>query len=110
MPCASTTCADIRGLASSFGPGTHRFGATAVDLAGNTGSGATSFTVTVLPGDLNADGSVDCRDLAIVTASFGKRSGAPGFDPRADTNGDGVIDVKDLAYVAQRLPAGMTCI
>ena len=41
----STTCADISGPASSFGPGTHTFSATATDLAGNVGSGSTTFTV-----------------------------------------------------------------
>jgi FecR protein len=43
---ASTTCANIDGLASSFGVGTHTYSATATDKAGNTGSGSTMFTVT----------------------------------------------------------------
>jgi hypothetical protein len=43
---ASTTCANISGLASSFGAGTHSYSATATDRAGNTGSGSTSFTVS----------------------------------------------------------------
>jgi hypothetical protein len=59
--------------------------------------------------DLNGDGVVNCADLAIVKASFGRKSGQPGFDPRADVNGDGVVDVKDLAAVSQQLPAGTTC-
>jgi hypothetical protein len=70
---------------------------------------ATPPVVSALPGDLNGDGAVDCRDLAIVKASFGKRNGQPGFDPRADTNGDGVVDIKDLAFVSQQLPAGTRC-
>lgn len=106
---ASSTCADVRGLAASFGPGTHRFSATATDMAGNTGNGSTSFTVVALPGDVNGDGVLDCRDTAVVKASFGKRAGALGFDARADTNGDGVVDIRDLSFVAQKLPAGSTC-
>ena len=46
---ASTTCANISGVASSFGAGTHSYSATATDKAGNTGSGSTSFTVTGSP-------------------------------------------------------------
>jgi hypothetical protein len=106
---SSTTCADIRGLASTFGPGTHRYSAYATDVAGNAGTGSVSFTVVALPADVNFDGAIDCRDQAIVKASFGKRSGMPGFDTRADVNGDGVVDIRDLAFVAQKLPAGTSC-
>jgi hypothetical protein len=106
---ASTTCADIRGPASGFGPGTHRFSANATDVAGHTSTGSTSFTVVALPGDVTADGTVDCRDLAVVKASYGRRAGMAAFDARADTNGDGVVDIRDLSFVAQKLPAGTTC-
>jgi hypothetical protein len=67
-----------------------------------------NFTIRLL-GDVNGDGSVDCADLAVVKASFGKRAGQPGFDPRADVNNDGVVDARDLAFVSQKLPAGTTC-
>jgi len=69
----------------------------------------TNSVVTLVPGDLNGDGTVDCSDLAIVKASFGKHKNESGFDPRADTNNDGVINVKDLAFVAQKLPTGTHC-
>jgi len=36
-----------------------------------------------------------------VKASFGKRTGQPGFDPRADVNADGVVDFKDWTYINQ---------
>lgn len=106
---ASTTCADIHGPAASFGIGTHRFSASATDVVGHTATGTTSFTVVALPGDVTADGVIDCRDLALVKASFGKRIGMVGFDARADTNGDGVVDIKDLSFVSQKLSAGTTC-
>jgi trimeric autotransporter adhesin len=63
----------------------------------------------LLPGDLNGDGAVNCTDLAIVKSSFGKRTGQPGFDSRADVNRDGVVNVIDLSTEARQLPAGTTC-
>jgi YVTN family beta-propeller protein len=67
------------------------------------------IAVQPIPGDLNHDGRADCLDVAIVKLSFGKRTGQPGFDARADVNRDGVVDVRDLAWVAQKLPAGTRC-
>ena len=61
------------------------------------------------PADLNNDGHVDCGDVAIVRASFGKRPGQPGFDPRADVNHDNVVDVRDLSTVTKALPIGLRC-
>jgi endo-1,4-beta-xylanase len=60
--------------------------------------------VNAVLGDLNGDGVADCKDLAIVKASFGKRPGQPGFDPRADVYTDGVVDIKDWTYINQILP------
>jgi hypothetical protein len=62
-----------------------------------------------LLGDVNGDGFVNCTDLAIIKASFGKRSGQSGFDGRADTNHDGVIDLRDLSFVSRLLPTGTRC-
>lgn len=59
--------------------------------------------------DVNGDGKVDCTDLGIVKASFGKQSTQPGFDARADVNKDGVVNVLDLSMVAKQLPAGTVC-
>ena len=44
---ASSTCANINGPATSFGLGTHTFSASALDNAGNAGTGSVSFTVVV---------------------------------------------------------------
>lgn len=59
--------------------------------------------------DLNDDGKIDCTDLGIVKAAFGKSSGESGYDARADVNGDGVVNILDLALVAKQLPAGTVC-
>jgi hypothetical protein len=61
------------------------------------------------PADVNGDGKVDCADLAMIKASFGKRRAQIGFDARADVNKDGIVDVKDLAFVSQKVPAGTKC-
>jgi len=62
-----------------------------------------------VPGDVNNDGVVNCTDLSIVKASFGKRTGQVGFDPRADVNKDGIVDIRDLSFVSRLLPAGTKC-
>ncbi len=62
-----------------------------------------------IPGDLNDDDKVNCDDIKIVRASFGKKSGQAGFDARADVNGDKVVDVRDLNFVSRQMPAGLKC-
>ena len=61
---ASDTCANVSGPAWSFGLGTHTVSATATDNAGNTGSGSTSFTVTV-----------DANSLCALVRAFSTNSG-----------------------------------
>ena len=63
----------------------------------------------IILSDIDGNGTVDCNDLAIVKASFGKRTGQAGFDARADVNKDGVVDVRDLSFVSRQLPAGTKC-
>jgi len=67
------------------------------------------FFPTAVLGDTNGDGVVNCADVAIVKASFGKRRGQLGYDPRADVNQNGVVDVSDLALVSRQLPPGTVC-
>jgi hypothetical protein len=52
--------------------------------------------------DLDGDGVVDARDLAILLASWGAVSAD---DPR-DLNGDSVVDAVDLAIVLEAMAAG----
>lgn len=63
------------------------------------------FTIR-LTGDVNNDGTVDCRDLAIVQFSIKRPSRA---DPRADVVVDGVVDIWDWVYVSERLAPGTSC-
>ncbi len=80
----------------------------------NYNSASSSVKINVnakalVPGDLNGDGAVNCADLNIVKASFGKKTGRPGFDSRADVNRDGIVNVLDLSAEAKLVPAGTTC-
>lgn len=62
-----------------------------------------------LSGDVNRDGRVDCDDLGLVKASFGKRAGQPAFNPTVDLDTNGIVDARDLARVARQVPAGTVC-
>ncbi len=92
---------------------TYGFYSIARDWAGNQedpkiAAEATTYVASA-PGDLNGDGVVNCADLAIVMASFGKSAGQSGYNPVADVSHDGVVNVRDLSWVAQYLPAGTQC-
>jgi hypothetical protein len=58
---------------------------------------------------VNGDSQVNCSDIAIVKAAFGKTSSQTGYDLRADVNHDGVVNIRDLAVVSQQLAAGTVC-
>jgi hypothetical protein len=61
-------------------------------------------------GDVNVDGQVDCGDLDIIRASFGKKAGELGIDARADVNLDGVVDIRDIAVaIANFTTPGAVC-
>ena len=53
---------------------------------------------TLLPGDINLDGTVDVQDLAILAANY--RKTVTGGWLQGDFNNDGVVDVQDLALLA----------
>jgi len=56
-----------------------------------------SFAVV---GDVNGDGKVDMKDLAMVARCFGAKPSDPRWNPACDLTGDGKIDMIDLATVA----------
>ncbi len=51
--------------------------------------------------DLNNDGVVNSKDLAIVEASFGATRGQTKYNPVADVNQDGLVNIIDLSGSAQ---------
>jgi len=60
-----------------------------------------------IPGDINGDGTVDIKDIAIVAIAFGSFPGHPRWNPQADLYKDGKIDIRDIAIVARNF--GKTC-
>ena len=94
---------DVSGMASAGRDDRYAF------AIGNGPIAPLQVSKVPLLGDVNGDGVVNCADLAIVKAAFGKKTGQAGFDPRADVNGDGIVNILDLSTVARQLPVGTTC-
>jgi PKD repeat protein len=63
-------------------------------------------------GDLNGDGKVDMKDIAIAAAAFGTYPGDPRWNPDADITGrvylvpDGTVDMRDIALIAKNFGKG----
>jgi predicted GH43/DUF377 family glycosyl hydrolase len=51
--------------------------------------------------DINKDGRVEMKDVAIVARAFGSTSGDPNWNPMADLNKDGVVDKTDITMVVE---------
>jgi len=51
--------------------------------------------------DLDGDGKVDLKDIAIVAAAFGTKDGDARWNAIADVNLDGVVNMTDLGLVAR---------
>ena len=49
--------------------------------------------------DINGDGSVNGRDLALLSAAYATGTDDRNFDRRADLNNDGLVDYRDLAIL-----------
>ena len=64
-------------------------------------------TVTKLIGDLNNDGEVDMKDIAIAAMAFGSYPGHPRWNLIVDINQDNHVDMRDIALIARNF--GKTC-
>jgi probable HAF family extracellular repeat protein len=94
----------------------HKYGffSQATDNAGNiedlkSAPEAITQTPAQSAEDVNGDGQINCADVDLVKASFGKKTGQPEFNPAADVNRDGVVNVIDLALITQKLIPGTVC-
>ncbi len=63
-------------------------------------------------GDINGDGKVDMKDIALVAAAFGTSPGHPRWNPDADITGptylvpDNKVDMRDVSLVAKNFGQG----
>ena len=73
-----------------------KFGHVALRVTGELYSGIVfegSDTVKVrMPGDIDCNGNVNFRDVALVSRRFGQHH----YDPHYDLNEDGKINLKDI--------------
>jgi len=67
---------------------------------GQQDNAASTFQV-ILVGDVNKDGKVDGKDIAIAAKAYGTKPGDEYWDPRADLNKDDRVDGKDLAIISK---------
>ncbi len=73
-----------------------------INSSNNIMTGEAAIKVRLV-GDVNGDGLVDIRDIALATFPFGERPGRPRwlpYGPYADINNDEMVDVRDLAIIA----------
>jgi hypothetical protein len=67
-----------------------------------------SYSWYRIPGDINADGTVDIYDAILLASAFNSTPGSKNWNPQADLNGDGVVDIYDAiilaAHFGQSLP------
>ena len=65
-----------------------------------SGAAITNVEVgTIRAGDCNNDNLVNANDFIILKNTFGKGTGQPGYDNRADFTGDGVISSADFTLL-----------
>lgn len=55
---------------------------------------------TYLPYDLNKDGIIDMKDVAIFASAWQAKTGDANFNPNCDFNKDGIINIKDASLLA----------
>jgi uncharacterized protein YraI len=80
--------------------GTYQIDYNSTDYAGNV-ENTNYLNVTVVDPDINGDGEVDMKDIAIAGRAFGTVPGDARWNPLADVNLDGKVDLRDIALTAK---------
>jgi len=103
----STTSSDAVVLHMFSQPGNYTVTLTITDETGQNDIILKTVEVRAIPWDINGDGEIDMRDVAIVARAFGSQPGDENWDPRADITGsehlvpDGEVDMRDVALVSR---------
>ncbi|MDT8716138.1 hypothetical protein IAI10_05680 [Clostridium sp. 19966] len=53
--------------------------------------------------DLNGDGTVDSKDLALLSKSYNAKTGASNYSASYDFNSDGIIDIYDITLLSKQM-------
>ena len=94
-----TTTADVSGGTWSWRVKGPKFVANAGTLTLVRGATTQVEMDLMYVGDCNDNNTIDIADFAILSRSFGRSFGDPGYDDRADLNGDHTIDMSDLNFL-----------
>src|SRR6266545_3994415 len=54
----------------------------------------------LLTGDVNDDNAVNIVDFSLLSASFGKTQGQPGFNARGDLDATNAVDILDFSLLS----------
>ncbi len=124
-PCSVSAVADANGqfTVCDLAPGTYTLVVRGLNTLANRrtgitvpeGSGTIPGTVpvdfgTLTPGDANGNNTVEIVDYSILATAYGKASGGPGWDRRADFNCNGSIEILDYSLLATYYAnSGATC-
>jgi hypothetical protein len=85
---------------AGFAKGNYTVSAYAWPVPGETDTADNNYTdgtvYVGIPGDVNADGKVDMRDIGTICMAYGSYPGYPKWNPNADVNGDNKVDMRDI--------------
>lgn len=65
-----------------------------------TDFGIFGITYSLIDGDCNNDNTIDIGDYAVLSGTFNKSLGDPGYDANGDLNGDDACDIADYAILS----------
>jgi hypothetical protein len=91
----NTVTANLTGVTNA-----QRIAVTLVNVSDGTSAGDVMVSMGVLPGDTNADASVNSADIAQTKSQSGKAVGSSNF--REDVNTDGSLNSADIALVKSK--------
>jgi outer membrane protein assembly factor BamB len=95
----------IRWITTGVAKGNYTITAKVTQLPGETDTTDNTLTDGIvyvgIPGDVNADGKVNVKDIFAVAKAFGSEYGQPKYNPNLDIDDDRKINVKDMFTTAK---------